>query len=391
MSGFNLSLLWVITVPMLFVWALGVYLVVKGWGRGGQVASVEPVPEESPVSIEQPIPEKKPEEEPHPQEQVEKQAFHEIEVASPAPKKEEESGQDDFYRDFGKANIIEFPAEYIDENSVRGLDGTRINFVKFAKTCYTQIGFKCIEMVYVKELADRTYMVSIFDLISDHYAMDEEAYIDFFGENKERLSEEIASLKNNPEFVFENAKKLRGEPENLPQLIAWDDKELFLVSVRPRHAELAQKEINWLKSVIIEKKLIKAKIFKITERKIAQPTAPAKPLLPPESELPAAKEETRHEKITRRPFSEDEIKFIEENRDRMTNEEIADKLGRSLNSITHKLSRMGISRESFVWSKTSENFLKNNFTRFSYHQLARKLGTTTHSVRARCKKLGMKK
>ena len=82
-----------------------------------------------------------------------------------------------------------------------------------------------------------------------------------------------------------------------------------------------------------------------------------------------------------------EIKFLKETRDRLSNEEIASKLGRTVDSVTHKLSRLGLSRETFEWTATKEKFLKNNFKRLSYRKLAARLGTTVPSVRARCKKL----
>ena len=74
----------------------------------------------------------------------------------------------------------------------------------------------------------------------------------------------------------------------------------------------------------------------------------------------------------------------------MTNQEMAQELGRSVDSVTHKLSRRGISRETFEWTKAKENFLKNNLQRLSYKRLAERLGTTVPSVVARCKKLGLK-
>lgn len=412
LSELNFSLFWVITTPIFFVWALGVYLIVKGWGRKERQASVLPVPKKKTPALlpETPIPEK---EEFPPEEPIKEQTFQEIEIEPQTPepqalephalephaiepqgpKKEDKTEKEDFYQDFGKTNIIEFPAEYIDENSVKGFDGSGISLVEFAKNCYTQIGFMCVETVLTKKLPDRTYNLSIFDLISDHYAIDEQDYVDFFGENKEKFSKELASLKKNPEFVYENVKILRGSPDGLPQLIAWDDKELFLVSVKPKQRELTQKETKWLKEFIVEKKLVKARIFKITEKKAspALPLAKPKPLLPPEPRLTPPEAKEKVEKIRRKPFGKLEIKFIKENTGKMTNEQIADKLGRSVDSITHKLSRIGLSRESFVWTKAMDKFLKDNCNQLSYQKLAETLGTTMPSVRARCKKLRMKK
>ena len=445
MEGSNITLFLIVAVAAVSFWSLGVYLIAKSWvEEKGMVSSVPTLSKEPEKKEEQVIQE----EEVAVQELQKEGKFEEMEITiepekkteSPTTQKEippkklevpiKEVLKDEtspsvssreFYHDFGKANIIEFPAEYINENSVRGLDGKEVGFIEFAKNCYNQIGFECLEIVLSEKKEDRIYKVNIFDLVCDHYASDEQAYIDLFGENKEKFSKEIQSIKASPEFVNKNMKELVRIYKSLPQLIVWNDKELFLVLVKPKHEDLTQKELQLLKEVVIQKKLIKAKIFRIIEKKTPEAPAPIKapPIAekPPVAETvtesttpahrlpsiesgvledkasaPYADEETpSSKKISKKPFTKREIGFLKKNRDKMSNEEMAEELNRTPNSITHKLSRLGFSRETFDWTKDKEGFLKNNFKKLSYSKLAKKLGTTVPSVRARCKKLGFKK
>ena len=80
-------------------------------------------------------------------------------------------------------------------------------------------------------------------------------------------------------------------------------------------------------------------------------------------------------------------KIIEDNK----LEELAEKLERSLDSVTHKLSRLNIGRQSYEWTEEKDYFLSNNISSLAYRELAEKLGTTIPSVRARCKKMDIKK
>ena len=377
MEELNFSLFWVIAIASFSIWGMGIYLVVKNWTEEKEALPFETIPEKEPEK--QPVQEIKVE----PPIQEKEAKLEELEIPIAQEKKidihtPEERSPEDFYLDFGKANIVEFPAEYIDDNSVKGLDGKRVNFVEFAKSCYTQIGFTCVDAVLSEKADDRVQRISMFDLACDHYTSDEVSYVNFFGRNKERFSDEIRTLKSNPEFVYKNMRELAAGYRNLPQLLVWNDRELFLVLVKSRHEELAREEIHWLREFIIQKRLFKARIFRIVEKKAAE--------TPPAPEPPVAAE-----KITRKSFTKKEIEFLRENRGRMSNEEIARVLDRTPDSITHKLSRLGLSRETFEWTTEREKFLGDNLRRFSYKKLAEKLGTTVPSVRARCKKLGLKK
>lgn len=418
MEDLNLSLLWVIVIPSIFIWAAGAYMVMKSWSSRPKPASFGVAIEEkqaTALDAEKEV-EHAPQEKEYPSEEIIPHAPHEIKIEATLSEKETNPeeletpiketpeppkpravrGLKDFYKRLGKANIIEFPAEYTGTDSVIGLNGIKNNFIEFAKTCYTQIGFRCIDVVLSGKKANKPYKVSVFDLISDHYKTDEQGYIDFFADTKEKFSGEIASIKYNPEFIQKNMKELVAVYKNLPDLAVWNDKELFLVYVKSRHEELTQEEISWLTEFIIEKNLLRAKIFRIPEKKSTgytqQPgTGLAAPTEKPLPEFTREAPENVKEKIIRKPFTEEEIKFLKENRDKMTNDQLAEKLERTVDSITHKLSRLGLSREEFHWTVAREKFLKNNFQSASYKKLAEQLGTTIPSVRARSKKLGLKK
>lgn len=357
-------MIWVLLALSVSIWLVAIFYIIKGWGEGGlepeeKVKKVEPKKEieankEVEVSreIEIPIGEL-PDEEIQPPTQIDLEGF---------------------YQEFGKVNVVEFPAEYIDRDKVTDLSGNKIGIVEFAKNCYSEIGFQCIDTVMVEEKGGRAYRVNIFDLILDHYASTEEGFITFFGRLKERLGPQIQSINSHPDITPLNKKALVGRYEALPQLVVWNDRELFLVAVKSKYDTLSKKEIALLKEFIMEKKLFKARIFRVTQRQ--QKSINIKEIRPV---------------VERRPFTKEETGFLMENKDKFTNEELAQRLDRSVDSVTHKLSRLGIARQSYEWTKDKDNFLKFNITKFSYRELAEKLGTTIPSVRARCKKINIKK
>lgn len=362
---------WGLLALALSIWLIAVFYIVKGWGesRGKEVLEVIPPK----IKVPPPLPlewEKK-----------EEKLEEEIEIPILGPSREEPKAPipidwEGFCQEFGKANIVEFPAEYIDRDSVKGLSGNRINVVEFAKNCYREIDFRCIDSIIIKKEEYRIYKVNIFDLVSDHYASTEEGFITFFNQTKEKLAQEIESINSHPDINPINKKALVRRYEAMPQLIVWNDKELFLVWVKSIYDTLSKIEIDFIKEFIIEKRLFKAKIFKVTQK---------------QERIEIVKKEEEKERLTRKPFTEEEIKFLVENKDKYTNEELAKRLGRSIDSVTHKLSRLGIARESYEWTEEKDNFLKDNIAKFSYRELAEKLGTTIPSVRARCKKLDIKK
>ena len=262
----------------------------------------------------------------------------------------------------------------------------------------------------VEKKENRVYKLSIFDLIFNHYASTEEGFINYFGRVREMHEETIQSIGAHALMAIADKRALVGRYDGLPQLVVWNDKELFFVSVKSKDEEMSRKEIDFLKEYVLEKALFRVKIFKVIERqKKAEPAhkpvekrpepvePPPKPVeKPPERiELPPPvdkKEITKEVKRSaRRPFTQEEISFLTENRDKFTNEKLAEKLERSLDSVTHKLSRLNIGRQSYEWTEEKDDFLSNNISSLTYRELAEKLGTTIPSVRARCKKMDIKK
>ena len=284
MKAFNLPLFWIVAVPSFSIWLAGVYFVIKGWTEKKEPG----VKTEHAPAIEQPQPIPKP--------KIEEEIISEkeIEIQVPSITQEPSPTNEEFYAEFGKPNIVEFPAEYVSENHVRGLDGDPINAIEFAKSCYTQIGFRCLDTVFTGTKDNHVYKVSIFDLLCDHYASDEDFHISFFGENKEKLQGELASIKSSPEYVQENIAKLAAVYKDLPQLLIWNDKELFFILVKGKDESLTQKEIHWLRESVLDKKLVRAKIFRVTEKKAPEEKATT---LPEENQAPQPEEKEKQTKI----------------------------------------------------------------------------------------------
>jgi len=383
------GMFWGILALVGAIWFMAILYIIKGWSKTGETPLIETEILKGPPPKEEPQEEKRAKKEEEP---AEAGKDEEIEISIGTPRREEARTTTDlegFYQEFGKPNIVEFPAEYIDRDSVKGISGSKIEIVEFAKNCYREIGFQSINSIMAKEEKGRTYKVNIFDLISDHYANTDEKFISFFGHLKDKFSQEIESLNSNPDITPENKRALVGKHDVLPQLVAWNNEELFLVIVKSKQDILNKNEIDFLKEFIIEKKLFKAKIFRIIEKQPKKGEKKEEVEVKTEDRKPVASE--INEKTTRKPFTKEEIKFLRENKDKLTNEELAKKLGRSVDSVTHKLSRAGIARENYEWTKDKDRFLKKNITKLSYRELSEKLGATVPSIRARCKKIEIRK
>lgn len=384
-------MLWGLLALAVTVWLAAIFYIVRGWGESKEVlAPPVEIPEIPPPKVEPEKAETEAEEKVETEEieiPIEKPPAEEIEITPPVE-------AEDFYKEFGKANIVEFPAEYIDKDKVKSLSGNKIGIMEFAKRCYREIDYRCLDSVIVRKEKERIYKINIFDLISDHYSSTDEGFIAFFGQLKEDLAKETQSISNHPDVSSAAKRALTGKYEALPQLVVWNKDELFLVMVKANGQTLSGKEMDFLREFVIQKKIFKARIFRVTKRQKREAgMEEARPV----EEKAERKVEVPAEKVaaaprpTRKPFTKDEIKFLKENKDKFTNEELARELGRSIDSVTHKLSRLGIARESYQWTEVKDKFLKNNIKRLSYKKLAERLGTTIPSVRAKCKKLNIKK
>ena len=163
--------------------------------------------------------------------------------------------------------MLEFPAEYINKETVRSLSGGRESIIDFAKDCYCQIGFQCINSIISNKEPDGAYKVALFDLLSDHYRNTDEVFVDFFGSIKEKFKDELASIDNHPDMTSQAKKAMIGRHDVLPQLIIWNDRELFLVMVKSRDEGITREEMEFFNRFIVEKKLFNAKVFKVIDKK----------------------------------------------------------------------------------------------------------------------------
>jgi hypothetical protein len=349
---------------------------------------VKPQEPETPPVVEKPVLPARPSVPEKPAEDLPPILRQAMAKEAPAPVVEEPAKKPDAVFDrIGMANVLEFPAEYVDGLHIKGINGEKITPVDFAKNCYREIGFKCID--FINSSADGK-KVNIFDLVSSHYASTDDAFVEYFRKIKENFQHDIQSIASHPEITVTNKRALAGKYDGMPQLIAWNEEELFLVFVKNKDESLTGSDIKFFNEYALEKKLFKVKIFRVTSRGGKARPMEAEPVKIEQKEAGPAALQLRR-KASKKPFTKEEIEFMKVNRGRMTNEELAEHLERSLDSVTHKLSRMNISRQSYEWTDDKDDFLKNNIAGLTYRELGERLGTTAPSVRARCKKLGIKK
>jgi hypothetical protein len=88
------------------------------------------------------------------------------------------------------------------------------------------------------------------------------------------------------------------------------------------------------------------------------------------------------------PWSENEEELLAELFSTTTNEEIAKKIGRSLDSIANKARKMGLRKIKF-WSKEEDDMLKKLYRKLSYEQLALRLERTSGAMQIRIIVLGL--
>lgn len=91
-------------------------------------------------------------------------------------------------------------------------------------------------------------------------------------------------------------------------------------------------------------------------------------------------------------FTDEDIKFLEENYMTMTHAEMAEKLGRTKGTISTKLSQLGFTKKLETrWTEYQVNFLKENYENMLYSDIAEKLGRTESNIRAKCFDLNLVK
>lgn len=89
-------------------------------------------------------------------------------------------------------------------------------------------------------------------------------------------------------------------------------------------------------------------------------------------------------------WTDKENDFLKENYMNMTNEEISIKLNRSFNSISAQMDCLGLVRNK-SWTSEEEQYLIDNFKYMSHKELGEKLGRTERAVTAKCFELNLYK
>lgn len=89
-------------------------------------------------------------------------------------------------------------------------------------------------------------------------------------------------------------------------------------------------------------------------------------------------------------YSDSDLKYIKDNYENKTNNELSLYLGKSVNSIQYAASKMGLLKQPHKpWTKEEDEYLINNYIQLSSKQIADHLGRTVHSINARRDDLGL--
>ena len=96
-------------------------------------------------------------------------------------------------------------------------------------------------------------------------------------------------------------------------------------------------------------------------------------------------------------WSKEEDDFLRNNNS-IERKIVAEKLGRSLSSVSNRYRLLGLKRPRVLinetqteWSNQEIEFLKNNYSKYSYAELGKKLNRTRNAVQCKVMKLGLKK
>ena len=95
-------------------------------------------------------------------------------------------------------------------------------------------------------------------------------------------------------------------------------------------------------------------------------------------------------------WTKKQVDFLIKNKDKMTTKEISKVLNKSQDSITGKLSNLGLRKKKYIyklynWTKKDIKFLGNNKDSMTVKQLSKKLNKSEKSIYDKLKKLGLKK
>lgn len=90
-------------------------------------------------------------------------------------------------------------------------------------------------------------------------------------------------------------------------------------------------------------------------------------------------------------WTEEQDQFVKNNFELMSDEEIADSLGKTESSIKNRRQKLKCVNNKNFWTKKEDNILINSFNNKTYEELSEILGRPYHGVIGRCEKLGLKR
>jgi len=90
-------------------------------------------------------------------------------------------------------------------------------------------------------------------------------------------------------------------------------------------------------------------------------------------------------------WTEEEIEVLKKNYHKKTAEEIADLLGRTENSVTHKARRLGVAKEKKHWTEEETEILKKNYHKKTAKEISEMIDRTPGAIRNKASCLGLKK
>ena len=88
-------------------------------------------------------------------------------------------------------------------------------------------------------------------------------------------------------------------------------------------------------------------------------------------------------------WSEEEVNLLKELYEKKGAQYIADKLGRSLGSVTRKACNIGITGACIVWSSREEQLLRELYGKKNVENVAKTIGRSVAAIRGKAYKLGL--
>jgi len=94
--------------------------------------------------------------------------------------------------------------------------------------------------------------------------------------------------------------------------------------------------------------------------------------------------------VEQKPFTDEELEFLEENYKEYTHEEIAGKLDRHKQTVSNQLNKMGLIKTPH-YSQEEKKFIEDNWQDLSDHEIAEELERSVVSVRKKRRSLDCKR